>query len=58
VTQTGGSGARLEALLAAQRLFVFEQNTELFGMFESVRLSVLFKHLVALGHAVQAKLVQ
>ena len=58
VAQPCGPGPRLEALLAAQRCLMFEQQAEPFGMFEGVRLGSLFERLEALGHAVQAEVMQ
>jgi hypothetical protein len=37
LAQAGGTGARLEALLASQRGLVLEQQGEPLGMFEGAR---------------------
>jgi hypothetical protein len=58
MAQPCGSGARLKALLPAQRRLVFEQKAKPFGMFEGARLRGLFERLEAFGHAVQAEVMQ
>src|SRR5262249_41061601 len=58
VAQPCGPGARLEALLPAQRRLMFEQKAEPFGMFEGACFRALFERLEALGHAVQAEVMQ
>jgi hypothetical protein len=53
-----GAGAGLEALLLAQRLFVFEDDAEPLGMRQRARLGVRLQRLVTLRHAVEAEAVQ
>ena len=43
---------------APQRVLVFEQQGEPFGMFEGARFGIGLELLEALGHAVQAERVQ
>ena len=40
MAQSGGAGPALEALLLAQRLLLFEQQREPFGMFETAGLGL------------------
>ena len=58
MTKPRRAGAGLEALLAAQRHLVVEQQAEPLGVFEGACLGVGIDLLVALGHAVQAECVE
>jgi hypothetical protein len=51
-------GARFELLLPAQRQFVFEQQTEPFGMIEAARFGFVLEFLEPLGQAVETENVQ
>jgi hypothetical protein len=55
MAQTGGTGAGFEALLAAHRHLVVEQQGEPFGMLQGPGLGLGFKVLEGLRHAVQAE---
>jgi hypothetical protein len=58
VAQMSGPDAGLEALLTAQRYLVLKEKAEPFSMFKCAGLRCLLERFEALGHAVQAKLVQ
>lgn len=58
MAQLGGLGAALEALLLAQRAFALEQNAEPLRMAERGTLWVISHIPEALGHAVQAEVMQ
>jgi hypothetical protein len=58
LAQPGGARPHFEALLPAQRRFVFEKQAEPLGMFEAAGLCVGGQVLEAFGHAVQAEGVQ
>jgi hypothetical protein len=58
VPQPGGSGARLEALLAPQGDLVLEQDGQPLAVLEMARLGVLSELAKATRHAVQSELVQ
>ena len=58
MAQPGGAGAGLEALLPAQRHFLFDDEREPFGMAEAGGLWVGGEILEALGHAVEAEVTQ
>jgi hypothetical protein len=58
VTKARRAGAGLEALLAAQRHLVLEQQAKPLGVLERACLGVGIDLLVALGHAVQAEGVE
>jgi hypothetical protein len=55
VAQARGTGAALEALLAAHRHLPVEQQGEPFGMLQSPGLGLGFQVVEGLGHAVQAE---
>ena len=55
VAQTSGTGAGLEALLAAHRHLVVEQQGEPFAMLQGPGLGLGFEVLEGLRHAVQAE---
>ena len=58
VTQAGRTGAGLEALLAARRRLVLEQQTEPLGVVERTGLRVGLERLEPRRHAAQAEVVQ
>ena len=58
VAQFGGAGAGLELLLPAQGRFIFQQQSEPFGVIEAARLGLVFEVLEPLGEAVEAERVQ
>jgi hypothetical protein len=58
VAQLGGAGAGLELLLPAQGRFIFQQQSEPFGMIETARLGFVFEVLKPLGEAMEAERVQ
>ena len=57
MTQLGDPSPRFELLLAAQRQFVFEQQTEPFGVIETARLGFVLEFLEPFGQAVEAERV-
>ena len=58
VPQLGVARAGLEALLLAQRGFLFDQQAEPLAVFEGAAFGIGFQFLESFGHAVQAKLTQ
>ena len=58
MTQPGGAGTSLEALLAPQRRFMLEQDGEPFAMIEGAGFRLGGEILKALGHAVQSEVAQ
>ena len=58
MTQLSDPGARFELLLPAQRQFVFEQQTEPFGVIEAARFRFVFEFLEPFGQAVKTEGVQ
>ena len=58
MAQLSDPGARFELLLPAQRQFVFEQQTEPFGVIEAAGFGPVFEFLEPFGQAVKAKRVQ
>ena len=58
MTQPRDPGARFELLLPAQRLFIFEQQAEPFGVFEAARLGLVLQFLEAFGQAVETERIQ
>ena len=56
--QLGGTGAALKAFLPPQRRFLFQQQGQPFGMRQAGDLRLRREFREALGHAVQAELVQ
>jgi hypothetical protein len=58
MAQLGGAGSGFEALLLAQRFFLFEEQRQPFGVFETARFGLAGEVLEALGHAVKAEAMQ
>ena len=55
VAQFGGAGAGLELLLPAQGRFMFQQQSEPFGVIEAARLGFVFEVLEPLGEAIEGR---
>src|SRR5271154_3574982 len=58
VPQLGDPGPCFKLLLSAQRQFVFEQQTEPFGMIEAARFGFVFEFLESFGEAMKTEGVQ
>ena len=58
VTQFGGPGPCFKLLLSAQRQFIFEQQSEPFGVIETARFGLVFEFPESLGQAMKTEGVQ